>query len=101
MRPDVAQALAVALHELATNAAKYWALSVAEGHVRVDWSRASDGRLILRWIETSAPPGKPPTRQGFGTRVMDNMIRGQLKGEMHFDWRPHGLAARDCVAGVR
>jgi two-component sensor histidine kinase len=92
MRPDVAQAVAVALHELATNAAKYGALSIAEGHVRVEWLRASDGRLILRWTETGGPPGKPPTHQGFGTRVMDSMIRGQLKGDMHFDWRPEGLA---------
>jgi hypothetical protein len=85
-------AVAVALHELATNAAKYGALSVAEGHVRVEWSRASDGRLVLRWTETGGPPGKPPTRQGFGTRVIDSMIRGQLKGNMHFDWRAEGLA---------
>jgi two-component sensor histidine kinase len=85
IRPDVAQAVAVALHELATNAAKYGALSVAEGHVRVEWSRASDGRLVIRWTETGGPPGKPPTRQGFGTRVIDSMIRGQLKGEMRFD----------------
>jgi len=92
MRPDVAQAVAVALHELATNAAKYGALSVTEGHVRVEWSRASDGRLVIRWTETSGPPAKSPTRQGFGTRVMDNMIRVQLKGEMHFDWRAEGLA---------
>ena len=92
MRPDVAQAVAVALHELATNAAKYGALSTAEGHVRVEWSRASDGRLILRWTETGGPPGKPPTHQGFGTRVMDSMIRGQLKGDIHFDWRAEGLA---------
>ena len=92
MRPDVAQVVAVALHELATNAAKYGALSVAKGHLRVEWSRASDGRLVIRWTETGGPPGKPPTRQGFGTRVMDSMIRGQLKGEMRLDWRAEGLA---------
>ena len=74
MRPDVAQAVVVALHELATNAAKYGALSVAEGHVQVEWSRASDGRLVLRWTEMGGPPVKPPTRRGFGTRVMDGMI---------------------------
>jgi PAS domain S-box-containing protein len=92
MRPDIAQAVAVALHELATNAAKYGALSVAQGYVRVEWSRGSDGRLVLRWTETGGPPGKPPRRQGFGTRVMDSMIRGQLKGDMRFDWRAEGLA---------
>ena len=61
MRPDVAQVVAVALHELATNATKDGALSVAEGHLRVEWSRASDGRLVIRWTETGGPPGKPPT----------------------------------------
>ena len=91
MPPDIAQAVAVALHELATNAAKYGALSVAEGQVRVEWSRASDGRLFLRWTERGGPPAKPPTRQGFGTRVMDGMLR-QLKGEMRCDWRAEGLA---------
>ena len=91
LRPDIAQAVAVALHELATNAAKYGALSVAEGHVRVEWSRSSDGRLFLRWTEMGGPPCKPPTRQGFGTRVMDGIIRGQLKGETCFDWRAEGL----------
>jgi PAS domain S-box-containing protein len=92
MRPDIAQAVAVALHELATNAAKYGALSVAEGHVQVEWSRASDGSLVLRWTEMGGPPVKPPTRRGFGTRVMDGLIRGQLKGEMRFDWYAEGLA---------
>jgi len=92
MQPDIAQGVAVALHELATNAAKYGALSVAQGHVRVEWSRASDGRLVLRWTEVGGPPVKPPTRRGFGTRVMHGMIRGQLKGEMRFDWRAEGLA---------
>ena len=92
MRPDIAQTVAVALHELATNAAKYGALSVADGYVQVEWSCAPDGRLVLRWTETGGPPVKPPTRQGFGTRVMDRMIRGQLKGEIRFDWRAEGLA---------
>lgn len=91
MRPDIAQTVAVALHELATNAAKYGALSVAEGNVQVEWWCASDGRLVLRWTEAGGPPVKPPMRHGFGTRVMDSMIRGQLKGEMRFDWRAEGL----------
>jgi PAS domain S-box-containing protein len=90
--PDMAQAIAVALHELATNAAKYGALSVGDGHVQVEWSLGPDGRLVLRWTETSGPPVKPPTRQGFGMRVMESMIRGQLKGEIRFDWRAEGLA---------
>jgi two-component sensor histidine kinase len=91
MRPDLAQGVAVVLHELATNAAKHGALSIADGRVQVEWSHASDGRLVIRWIERHGPPVKPPTRHGFGTRVMTDMIQGQLNGKMHFDWRPEGL----------
>jgi PAS domain S-box-containing protein len=91
LEPDAAQTIAVTLHELATNAAKYGALSVPGGRVQVEWSRAADGRLFLRWTETGGPAVKPPTRRGFGTRVMESMIRGQLKGGMSFDWRREGL----------
>jgi PAS domain S-box-containing protein len=91
LEPGIAQTIAVTLHELATNAAKYGALSQAEGRVQIEWSRAADGRLILRWTETGGPPARPPTRRGFGTRVMEGMIGGQLKGEMRFDWREEGL----------
>jgi PAS domain S-box-containing protein len=65
VKPDVAQAIAVILHELATNAAKYGALSVPGGRVQVGWSHASNKRLILRWTETGGPSTKPPTHQGF------------------------------------
>jgi PAS domain S-box-containing protein len=92
LEPNTAQAIAVTLHELATNAAKYGALSTPAGRVRVEWSHAPDGRLVLRWTEAGGPPVMPPTRQGFGTRVMGGMVRGQLKGEMRFDWRAEGLA---------
>ena len=92
LEPNTAQPIAVVLHELATNAAKYGALSVAEGSVEVKWSCAADGLLVLRWIEKGGPPVKQPMRQGFGTRVMERMIRGSLKGKMRFDWRAEGLA---------
>jgi two-component sensor histidine kinase len=83
--------MAVALHELATNAAKYGALSVAEGEVRVEWSREADGQLVLRWSEAGGPPVKPPTRKGFGTHVMDAMIHGQVGGNVRIDWRVEWL----------
>jgi PAS domain S-box-containing protein len=92
LQPDMAQAIAVAVHELATNAAKYGALSVSDGRVQVEWWRAVDGRVVLRWTETGGPPVEPPARRGFGTRVMENMIRGHLKGEIRYDWRAEGLA---------
>jgi PAS domain S-box-containing protein len=92
LKPDLAQAMAVALHELATNAAKYGALSVPKGQVRVEWSRAADGQLMLRWTETGGPPVNPPTRRGFGTDVMKTMIRDGIKGEVRFEWCIDGLA---------
>jgi PAS domain S-box-containing protein len=101
LEPQVAQTIAVALHELATNAAKYGALSTAKGHVQIGWSLAVDGRIVLRWTEIGGPPVKPPTHQGFGTRVMQGMIRGQLKGEMRFDWRAEGLACEIVLPGLK
>jgi PAS domain S-box-containing protein len=92
LNPELAQGVAIALHELATNAAKYGALSVAEGRVRVEWAPAVHRRLALRWTEAGGPPVKPPTRSGFGTNVMEAVIRDQLKGEVRLDWRAEGLA---------
>ena len=89
--PTVAQAVAVFLHELATNAAKYGGLSTPEGKVRVEWSRAADGRLVLHWTETGGPPVKPPTRRGFGTQVIESMVCDQLHGEMRLNWRAEGV----------
>jgi PAS domain S-box-containing protein len=90
LEPNSAQAIAVTLHELVTNAAKYGALSATEGQIEVKWSHTADGRLILRWTETGGPPVKTPTHKGFGGRVIKGMIE-QLKGRTRFDWRPEGL----------
>ena len=75
LAPNTAQAVAVILHELATNAVKYGSLSVPNGQVEVTWSRGADERLILRWTERGGPPAKTPTREGFGTSVIERMIR--------------------------
>jgi two-component sensor histidine kinase len=91
LQPDQAQAMALALHELATNAVKYGALSVATGRVRIEWGLRTGNRLFVRWVETGGPPVKPPERQGFGTRVMARMICDQLNGEVDFDWREEGI----------
>jgi PAS domain S-box-containing protein len=91
LEPITAQTIAITLHELATNAAKYGSLSEAGGHVEIEWSHTADGRLRLRWIESDGPTVMPPTHRGFGTRIMENMI-GQLRGEVRFDWRDQGLA---------
>jgi two-component sensor histidine kinase len=90
LEPNAAQAVAVALHELATNAAKYGALSAANGRIDLKWSHEADGRLHLRWTETGGPAVQVPTHKGFGGRVTEQMI-AQLKGKTHFDWRSEGL----------
>jgi PAS domain S-box-containing protein len=90
LEPNAAQAVAVTLHELATNAAKYGALSVPNGQISLEWSHEADGRLILYWREIGGPAVKTPTHRGFGTRVVERMIR-QLKGEAHFHWHADGL----------
>jgi PAS domain S-box-containing protein len=90
LEPNAAQAVAVTLHELATNAAKYGALSVPNGQISLEWSHEADGRLILHWREIGGPSVTTPTHRGFGTRVVERMIR-QLKGEAHFHWHADGL----------
>ena len=90
LEPNAAQAIAVILHELATNAVKYGALSEADGQIELIWSHEADGQLNLRWSETGGPAVKAPTRKGFGGRIMEQMI-GQLKGKTRFDWNSEGL----------
>jgi PAS domain S-box-containing protein len=92
LQPAIAQTIAILLHELTTNAVKYGAFSASEGRVEVAWSRLPDGRINLRWTETGGPPVTPPSRRGFGTGVMDRIIRSLLKGTMRHEWRPEGLA---------
>lgn len=96
LQPASAQTLALALHELATNAAKYGALSSVSGQLRVSWL-LSDGQLTLDWHETGGPPAKPPTVRGFGTRIILASIESQLRGHAVFDWRQEGLR---CVISV-
>jgi PAS domain S-box-containing protein len=85
-----AHAMAITLHELATNAAKYGPLSVPEGHLCVRWSSAADGQLTLYWTESGGPPTKNPAREGFGMSIIKRMI--EEEGEIHLDWRAEGLA---------
>jgi len=73
--PKAALSLSMLLHELATNAVKHGALSNADGHVAVSWSIA-DGQLVLDWREIDGPPAHPPTRRGFGSRLIDTGIVG-------------------------
>src|SRR5215471_13563758 len=94
LEPNIAQTIAMTLHELATNAAKYGALSVVRGRIEVKWSLAADDRLTLTWTEKGGPLATKPTCQGFGTRVMERMIRYQHTGDLRLDWRAEGLTCK-------
>jgi PAS domain S-box-containing protein len=91
LEPSVAQMIAIAIHELTTNAAKYGALSSADGRVGITWSHISNDWLLLRWTETGGPPVKFPARQGFGTGVIKRVVQDQLRGKIQHHWRPEGL----------
>ena len=93
LSPQVAQSAAMALHELATNAAKYGALSSATGEVSVVWSVA-EGQVLLVWTETGGPAVVAPTRRGLGLNMLQRALGGASGGEAILDWRESGLVAR-------
>jgi PAS domain S-box-containing protein len=90
LEPGVAQAIAVTLHELATNAVKYGALSQPNGQVLLEWSHMADGQVRLLWTEKGGPAVQEPTQKGVGTRIIEGMM-GQLKGNTRFDWHKDGF----------
>jgi PAS domain S-box-containing protein len=94
--PREALAMAMALHELATNAVKYGALSNDKGRVRVEWARGEGTAptLILRWTETGGPPVEAPERRGFGSVLLERSFQEDLRGKVALDYRREGLT---CV----
>jgi PAS domain S-box-containing protein len=96
LAPSTAQTLALALHELATNAAKYGALSSLHGRIGLSWTLADDS-LELEWKEDAGPRVHPPMSRGFGTKSVIASIETQLHGRAIFDWRPEGLCCRLSV----
>ena len=94
LSPKAALALGIAFHELATNAVKYGALSNEAGSVSVTWSMQSepDGRwLCLHWRENDGPPVAPPSRRGFGSRVIEQGLAHELGGKVTLDYRAKGI----------
>lgn len=93
--PRSAIAVALALHELATNAAKYGALSTRSGRVRISWSARPEAdetvRLRMVWREADGPPVEPPARTGFGTRLIERGLAAELRGQVRIDYRPEGV----------
>jgi PAS domain S-box-containing protein len=96
LQPATAQTLALALHELVTNSAKYGSLSTLSGRLAISWEAQTD-RLVVGWVETGGPPVTTPKSKGFGTRSVIASIETQLGGKADFDWRPEGLVCRLTV----
>lgn len=87
---ELAQNLALALHELATNAVKHGALSCAAGKVALTGG-SQGGGLVLEWREAGGPTVRPPVRHGFGTTLLSRVIAYQHQGRVDLAWRPSGL----------
>jgi two-component sensor histidine kinase len=90
LRPRAALTLAMVLHELAINAAKYGALATPDGRIAIDWTilgENDDPQLQLTWRESGGPPVEPPERKGFGSVLIERSIRQELNGtaELLFD----------------
>jgi two-component sensor histidine kinase len=91
LSPRAAQSVAMAIHELATNAAKYGAFSQSHGAVRIGWSLQDAGRsLRILWTERGGPPVRPPSRKGFGSTIIRRAL-AQIDGTAEFRWAPEGL----------
>lgn len=90
---QAAQTLGMAFQELATNAAKHGALSTDAGHVSVEWEFWTEGRkLRVTWRERGGPHVVEPQRRGFGTKIVEDVVRFMLKAEVKIDYAPEGLA---------
>lgn len=94
LTPRAANALSLALHELATNAVKYGALSVESGRVDVRWTRIADGGFELFWTESGGPPVAWPVHKGFGTTLLNQVTGRELNGEAEVEYRRAGVNAR-------
>jgi two-component sensor histidine kinase len=92
--PSMALSLSMAMHELCTNAVKYGALGAPAGRVHVSWSTLdtlSGLRLAMRWEEHGGPPVSPPSRKGFGSRLIQEGLARELNGEVRLIYQPQGL----------
>jgi PAS domain S-box-containing protein len=92
LAPAVAQGLAVALHELVTNAVKHGALSREDGQITLAWSAPDDERIVqMTWSERGGPPVSPPDRAGFGLKLLRRALAGPIGGSVALEWRDEGL----------
>lgn len=91
--PHAITGLSLILHELATNAAKYGALSMHDGRLMVSWALVDD-LFEINWSERGGPSPTPPTHSGFGSTLIKRTVERQFQGTINYDWRPEGLDVR-------
>jgi PAS domain S-box-containing protein len=99
--PGAVQPVAMVLHELVTNAAKYGALSAPNGRVELDWAVQADNTLLLTWSESGGPAVTVPQHQGFGSKLIETMVCKQLDGAVHQHWRAEGLRCKVTITADR
>ncbi|WP_245435489.1 sensor histidine kinase [Microvirga calopogonii] len=95
--PSIALSVSMVLHELFTNALKYGALSNGSGSVRISWSILAGSRLSMRWEERGGPPVEPPSRKGFGSRLIQDGLARELNGTVVLNYDPDGVV---CTVDV-
>ena len=97
LTPEAYTVMALVIHEMITNSAKYGSLSDSSGQLLITVVRSNDNSLQLIWKERGGPPVKPPTRRGFGSTIVERSIPFELKGEAKVDYKLSGLEAEFCV----
>ena len=97
LAPNDALSLGLAIHELATNAAKYGALNCAEGKVTISWDHAGPDRAFVFWREAGGPPVVEPTRRGFGRDLIEKIVSHELQSQVELEFRPEGVHCRLLV----
>lgn len=103
LAPRTVVSISLALHELATNAAKYGALSTPDGRVSILWSLETGEilRLKLRWQEKGGPAVQSPTHKGFGSRLIESLLAAELNGQVHIAYEESGLICEvQATAGI-
>lgn len=97
LAPNDALSFGLAVHELATNAAKYGALSAPSGRVTIRWQLVGEHLAEVEWRETGGPPVATERRRGFGTELIEKIVAHELRQPVVLDFRPEGVVCRMCV----
>jgi light-regulated signal transduction histidine kinase (bacteriophytochrome) len=96
LNPQAYSTMALVVHELVTNSAKYGSLSDS-GRVNISWRRGNNGDLHIDWRESGGPLVEPPTRKGFGSTIIDRSIPYDLGGKAEIEYKPEGVEASFCI----